>query len=151
MRACIWGTSILVRNFLEQPERSPQAKSNFSWAGSIHPRGVAFYFSSVHRVYSDNHRYLPESTGLLVHTHAHSHSTPIAERAVISFSLDGCTQMSKVSVQERIVGIVCLPLSIFPSITSQESLTLPLSSATVFPNWLPPEVANRMIFLPEKS
>ena len=143
-----------MRNFLKRPERSPQAKNNSPWTGIIHPRGVAFRFSSVHRLWSDKYRYPPKPTGLYTHPHADLHSPPMpenAERAVTSFSLDRCTQMSKVSFQEEIDGTVCFPLSSFSSIVSQDSLTLPFNSATVFPNWLPPEVANRMIFLPAKS
>ena len=59
--------------------------------------------------------------------------------------------MSRVSVHALIEAMDCLPLRSFPSIISVSAETLTLSSSTVLPNLLPPEVANRMIFLPEKS
>ena len=43
------------------------------------------------------------------------------------------------------------PFNIFPSIISASSDTLSLNFSTVFPNPLPPEVANKIIFLPVKS
>ena len=46
---------------------------------------------------------------------------------------------------------VCLPFKSQPSIILVLSATLHLSSETVFPKPLPPEVAKRTIVLPEKS